>query len=99
VIETPKDDHWPSRSGAGPRELLPWADPYIAGLMRRLERGIAGADDNVRSDPFEEEGAAEGDWFDDGWQEDAFMPRPLEAPRFHSYPPIVGGFPLLDTEP
>jgi hypothetical protein len=52
------------------------------------------------SDPFrnDEEEIAAGSVFDDGWQEDAFMPRPLETPRFHSCPPVYGGFPLLEDE-
>jgi len=104
VIEVPSQDDWLARRGGGPRELLPWADPYIAALMRKLE-GRGGmthefADsDPFASDPFrndDEESASA--IFDDGWQEDAFMPRPMEAPRFHSYPPVYGGFPLLEDE-
>jgi hypothetical protein len=94
VIEVPSQDDWLSRRGGGPRELLPWADPYIAGLMRRLEDGFEAADS---SDPFNDEPTSLA-IFDDGWQADAFMPRPLEAPRFHSYPPVYGGFPLLEDE-
>ena len=99
VIEVPTDDDWLSRRGGSPRELLPWADPYIAGLMRKLQRRGAAVDEQDASDPFEvEESAASVAVYDDGWQEDAFMPRPLEAPRFHSYPPVYGGFPLLNDE-
>jgi hypothetical protein len=98
VIEVPTDDDWLSRRGGQPRELLPWADPYIAGLMRKLQRRGAAVEEDA-SDPFEPEGSeASVAVYDDGWQEDAFMPRPLEAPRFHSYPPVYGGFPLLNDE-
>jgi len=100
VIEVPSQDDWLAQRGSGgPRELLPWADPYIATLMHKLEsRG--GVHDFVDdSDPFaDDEEIAAGSVFDDGWQEDAFMPRPLETLRFHSYPPVVGGFPLLEDE-
>jgi hypothetical protein len=98
VIEVPTEDDWLARRSTGPRELLPWADPYIAGLMRRLEnRPVADELDN--SDPFEpKDDVSSTALYDDGWQEDAFMPRPLEAPRFHSYPPVFGGFPLLENE-
>jgi hypothetical protein len=97
VLETPTHDDWPRR-GAGPRQLLPWADPYIAGLMRRLENRFADEDDAL-SDPYPHAEPVEDDGeCDDGWQEDAFMPRPLEAPRFHTYPPVIGGFPLLDKD-
>jgi hypothetical protein len=97
VFEVPTPDDWLSRRGGGPRELLPWADPYIAGLMRRLENRYAHPNVRDWSDPFEsDEPTTNGPWCDDGWQEDAFMPRPLEARRFYAYPPIYGGFPLLE---
>jgi len=97
VLEIQEQDDWLSRRSRGPRELLPWADPYIAGLMRRLEDRFGTADELDSSDPFvADDGAVVVSVFDDGWQEDAFMPRPLEAPQFHSYPPVYGGFPLLE---
>lgn len=103
VIETPVDRDF-SRRGA--RELLPWADPYIAGLMRRLERGHSEENREERmalSNPFAvSETAAEDDfgdeWQQEEWQQDAFMPRPIEESRFHCHPPVIGGFPLLDDE-
>jgi hypothetical protein len=98
-LEVPDQDDWLSRRSSGPRELLPWADPYIAGLMRRLEDRYSDADDIDPCDPFSPDGAAGTSEFDPptaDWQEDAFMPRPLETPRFHPYPPVYGGFPLLD---
>jgi hypothetical protein len=96
VLEVPAQDDWLSRRGGGPQELLPWADPYIAGLMRRLEDRYSGDDS---SDPFASEyESLSAAAFDDGWQEDAFMPRPVESLRFHSYPPVYGGFPLLEDE-
>jgi hypothetical protein len=99
VLEVPADDGWLARRGGGPRELLPWADPYIAGLMRRLHDRFDDTDDVDSSNPFTPVEASESSAnFDDGWEEDAFMPRPLEAPRIHSYPPVYGGFPLLEDE-
>ncbi len=99
VIETPTNNDWPRRGGALPRELLPWADPYIATLMRRLEAGFDDSCPPDASDPFaREQSPATEDWLDDGWEEDAFMPRPLVTPRIHSYPPVIGGFPLLDAD-
>ena len=96
VLETPVQDDWLSRRGGGPRELLPWADPYIAGLMRRLENRFSAGDELADCDPFTSDDDPLGTAiFDDGWQEDAFMPRPVEAPRFHSYPPVYGEFALL----
>jgi hypothetical protein len=116
VLEIPTQEDWSSRRGR-PRDLLPWADPYIAGLVRKLEerfdapaewegvgsRGSGAGGREDRLGRWSEGQASQGltdlpsdDPFDDGWQEDAFMPRPLEAPRFHCYPPVVGGFPLLE---
>jgi hypothetical protein len=67
--------------------------------MRRLEDRFESADGFDKSDPFaDDDGPASLAIFDDGWQEDAFMPRPLETPRFHSYPPVYGGFPLMEDE-
>jgi hypothetical protein len=78
---------------------LPWADPYIAGLMRRLEAGFGEDGEEDSCDPYApDEMPPSNEWHDDGWEEDAFMPRPLVAPRIHSYPPVIGGFPLLDAE-
>ena len=109
VLEVPAHDDWLCRRGGDVRELLPWADPYIAGLMKHLDnRYPRGERESCRfselSDPYQVSaesdlpGVSDDHWEDDGWQEDAFMPQPLEAPRFHSYPPIYGGFPLLDDQ-
>jgi hypothetical protein len=99
VLEVPAQDDWLSGRRGGARELLPWADPYIASLMRRLDGRYNRDEETDESHPFawdeEPAGAAA---FDDGWQEDAFMPRPVESLRFHSYPPVYGGFPLLEDE-
>ena len=73
------------------RELLPWADPYIAALMGRLENE---ADDDawefdVKSD-------------EEGFEDEEFLAEDLPAdedwhldrePRF---PPVYGGWPLLN---
>jgi hypothetical protein len=102
VLEVPAKDQWHARSGR-PRDLLPWADPYIARLIHRLEDRYDVehfADDDL-SDPFvpgEDEAADEAKWQPtpgDDW-EDAFIPRSLDAPRRPWHPPVYGGFPLLD---
>lgn len=99
VLEVPTTGNRLDRRQCGPRDLLPWADPYIAALMRRLEDRYAGPDESELSDPFATDDCVADSWaFDDGWQEDAFMPRPVESLRFHSYPPVYGGFPLLENE-
>jgi hypothetical protein len=91
----------PSEFGArvAPRDLLPWADPYIAVLMQRLEqqyeidwesnplRAEDSDDMNHSTSQHEETSwtAAEVD----GWQ------APAEASHGW-YPPVYGGWPLLD---
>jgi hypothetical protein len=106
VIEVSKHDDWRSGPAARPRDLLPWADPYIAQLVRRLEDRYDNAEDD-RCDPFAAADApwnhdvhetewAGDEWPDDGWREDAFMPRPQGAPRMNWLPIIYGEFPLLE---
>ena len=64
---------------------------------RRLENRYAPVGDDDDCNPFgTDDEPLSHSQFDDGWQEDAFMPRPVESLRFHSYPPVYGGFPLLD---
>lgn len=103
VLQVDEADDWAGPRRRQPSDLLPWADPYIARLIRRLETryNIDDGDDEL-SDPFAADDApwlAADDWHggdcDDGW-EDAFMPPPLEGPRCRWYPPVYGGFPLLD---
>jgi hypothetical protein len=106
-------DEWMPAEQDWPRDLLPWADPYIAVLMLRLERQydwVGVADDN----PFDDAPTlAAGDWqvlswhddflADDAfaalagnpWQDDAGRPG-WHAGRRSEFPPVFGGFPLLD---
>jgi hypothetical protein len=98
VLEVSHQDHWPGRRGAWPRDLLPWADPYIARLIRRLEERFHDEDsDPDLSDPF---GADDEPWSlataDHAWEEDAFLPQPADVQRDRWHAPVYGGFPLLD---
>ena len=81
-----------SDSFAPARELLPWADPYIASLMGQLEHNEHGHDDETWDVDYEPVAEAEDeeverdelpaeDWHLDG------------EPRF---PPVYGGWPLLN---
>ena len=102
VLEIPARNEWRQR-GERPRDLLPWADPYIARLISRLEDRYEVEDraDDDLSDPFvpdDSELEDEAPWqptLGDEW-EDAFIPRSLDAPRRQNFPPVYGGFPLLD---
>ena len=101
VLEVSGIENWRPRQSR-PRDLLPWADPYIARLIQRLEsRYNADSDEEDLSDLF---AADDSPWlppeFDD-WDgmedwEDAFMPPPLEVPCYCDQLPVYGGFPLLD---
>ena len=103
ILEVDRQEDWlPRRSQ--PRDLLPWADPYIASLVRRLEQRFEGdLADDPRCNPFTTDEAECGaEAFDDGWEVDAFIPRPLETRPLETisasrrHPPVYGGFPLLD---
>lgn len=81
-------------SFAPARELLPWADPYIASLMGRLEQHEHGHDDETWDfdyEPLDEESDEEEVLRDElpeseDWHLDC-------EPRF---PPVYGGWPLLN---
>ncbi|MFN0016627.1 MAG: hypothetical protein ACKVP0_00110 [Pirellulaceae bacterium] len=94
VLEVPDlDDTSPRNEGTWPRDLLPWADPYIASLMMKLERQH-GATERLLDDDFTLDQYAREQWQgdkgeDDSWQH--FSPR-------NEYPPIYGGFRLLEDE-
>jgi hypothetical protein len=96
AFELEHEDDWLPRRAAA-RDLLPWADPYIAGLIHQLERRYDLDHDDMSCDPFVADDApCSPRAFDDGWQDDAFMPRPLGASRQRWLAPVFGGFPLLD---
>lgn len=95
VLEVPDlDDTSPRDEGTWPRDLLPWADPYIASLMMKLQRQH-GATERLLEDEFTldqyaseqwqgEEGHPAGEW--------------QQLSARNQYPPIYGGFRLLEDE-
>jgi hypothetical protein len=94
VLETPAQEEWLPHEQDWPRDLLPWADPYIAVLMLRLERRYDWADEADDS-PFAADDAPHRAVASDSWQGDAFRPGRHERRR-SMFPPMYGGFPLLD---
>jgi len=70
-------DEWMPAEQDWPRDLLPWADPYIAVLMLRLEQHYewSGAGDHPQADdaPSHWPGSVRQDrpWQDLSWQDDA----------------------------
>ena len=95
VVETPTQGYRAASGGEWPRDLLPWADPYIALLMTRLADRYE-VDEASFERPLPAEAASWEVAYDDSWQDDAFMPWRNDAPRRPIYPPVFGGFPLLD---
>ncbi len=98
VLEVPDlDDTTPRDEGTWPRDLLPWADPYIASLMMKLQRQH-GATERLLDDDFMLYQFAAEQWLGEGWKGDEpSIDWPDLAAR-QEYPPIYGGFPLLDDE-
>ena len=97
VLEVPDlDDTAPRDEGTWPRDLLPWADPYIASLMMKLHRQH-GATERLLDDDFTLDQFAAEQWQRDEWNNEADADWPNLAAR-EEYPPIYGGFPLLDDE-
>ena len=98
VLEVPAlDDITPRSEGTWPRDLLPWADPYIAALMLKLERQ-RGQTEGLLDDEFTLYEFAAEQWLGEEWQEgDEDSDWPDIAERTE-YPPIYGGFRLLDDE-
>ena len=101
VLETPAHE-WIHRGGQSHRELLPWADPYIALLMQRLEARFDAEQDEVASiepSEFHPLDADDSPWpmaEGDDWYEDAFVPLAAERLSPSRLPAVYGGWPLLD---
>ncbi len=95
VLEAPAlDDISPRDEGTWPRDLLPWADPYIASLMMNLARH-PGQTERLLEDDFTLYELAAEQWLGDDWSDEKGAHWPdLDART--EYPPIYGGFPLLD---
>lgn len=52
VVEVPDMNDEPSAGSGGFRDLVPWADPYIAALLEKLRRAAAAEEFEARtSDP------------------------------------------------
>jgi hypothetical protein len=85
VLETPADgESFPAR------ELLPWADPYIASLMGRLSSEADDAWDFA---------AKNDEDFDDEEYLDDELPEDWHLDREPQLPPVYGGWPLLNDPP
>ena len=95
VLEVPDlDDTSPRNEGTWPRDLLPWADPYIASLMMKLERQH-GATERLLDDDFTLDQYASEQWQGDMVKDNTEADWQHLSAR-NEYPPIYGGFPLLE---
>lgn len=127
VVEVPANERGtksPERgSGEAPRDLLPWADPYVAAVIRRISaaqhvQGAATMGDPTESDPRPARRVLDGEDYtaseqlaeeaalhldpsaDDDCELSAFAPdRPRVLPFGKPFPPIFGGWALLDDLP
>lgn len=87
AVRLPAPDAQSSEVG----DLLPWADPYIAALLRRLVQ-----DDGQEPTAAELLAGLEDEpW--DALEEDAFVPP--EEEQLSVLRPVIGGYPLLDAPP
>lgn len=94
VLQVPKQPGMSHRER--PRDLLPWADPYIAVLMDRLEdRFGRNADTYAPAESDDEPWSPPADY---DWQDDAFRPDQPAGSRQSWDPPVYGGWPLLDDQ-
>lgn len=127
VIEVPVNERGgksPERGSAdAPRDLLPWADPYVAAVIRRISaaqsslgggtmgdpaesdprsvRRVVDGEDYTASEQLAEESALHLDpTAEDDCELSAFAPdRPRVLPFGKPFPPIFGGWALLDDLP
>ena len=108
VIDPMIDHLEPSRAVPPPRDLLPWADPYIAALIDKVERrSSAQSDRRSRQDARFGRADLAGDDLagscsdgDDAELDDKFVPwSSSAAPQGNEFPRIYGGWPLLDDVP
>ncbi len=63
VIEVPAESKSSSRSRIRPSQLLPWSDPYIAGLVTKLQDEVRSELEMPWNDAFEYEAGDEGEGF------------------------------------
>lgn len=97
ILEVPDlDELTPRNEGSWPRDLLPWADPYIAALMLKLHKR-RGETEGLLDDEFTLYQFAAEQWLGDDWRPDeGDEVQALDLSPRTDYPPIFGGFPLLD---
>lgn len=96
VLETPAENDRRARGRDWPRDLLPWADPYIAVLMVRLQERYG--DEESGDNPFDADDVPLEYALAGGWgSNDAFVPPRLDRAAKPSVPSVYGGWPLLDA--
>lgn len=97
VIEVPTQGQG-REDGNWPRDLLPWADPYIASLLGKLEKHSQGASDcpYSREDIKLYELAAQ-EWLGTDWNDASSETANIDdETTIAEMRPVFGGFPLLN---
>ena len=104
VVEVPKFTPSARMADGCCRDLLPWADPYIAALMAQLEGQLGDADISDLQDLGSRNTLDGSDCYsaaDDAWsdEDDSVLGDELDDSGSHlDYPPVVGGWPLLNDD-
>ena len=103
VVEVPAAGHLESSAArATPRDLLPWADPYIAALLEKVERDYWTDDpeaSNFDEAPYDADRDAELEAEAEEMYGKFFPVLDEAAPVGNELPRIYGGWPLLDDLP
>lgn len=99
VVEVPRFTPSSRLGEACCRDLLPWADPYIAALMAQLEGQQSDAENSETQhskDGSDCYSAVEDTWLED---DDSVLSDELDGSGSHlDYPPVIGGWPLLNDD-
>ena len=98
AVEVPStfDQLSPQDEGTWPRDLLPWADPYIATLMMQLGKR-RGETEGLLDDELTLCRFASDPWHGREWEAAPLPPQDrMSAFADPPFPPLYGGFPLLE---
>lgn len=97
AVEVPAfDELAPQEEGTWPRDLLPWADPYIAALMMQLGKR-RGETEGLLDDELTLCRFAADPWHGRDWEAAPLPPSDrMSVFADPPFPPIYGGFPLLE---
>lgn len=100
VVEVPQFAPYSRLDESCCRDLLPWADPYIAALVAQLDGQKEEAD--ISASRTFSDGSPPYSMAEDGWLNDdasAISDDGLDEHGSHlDFPPVIGGWPLLSDD-